>query len=332
MKIGFVVNNIFTEWADYTTTVLARSANILGHEVWYISINDFAYDADENIHAFAYNATKADNSTHTTFLDYIRGSSSTKHYINIADLDVLMLRNDPAEDATARPWARLAGINFGRFAASQNVLVLNDPDGLSKAINKLYFQFYPKSIRPDTLITRDRDQIKQFAQERNTIVIKPLFGSGGRNVFLVRPEDTPNINQMIDAVSRDGYVIAQEYLPEAINGDVRVFLMNGELLQVDGKIAAFRRIRSGGDMRSNMTAGASSAAYEPDENIYNIVEQISPILKADGLFLVGIDMVGDKLMEINVFSPGGLLSACEFNGVDYAAAIIEDIEKKLAPT
>ena len=88
------------------------------------------------------------------------------------------------------------------------------------------------------------------------IVLKPLQGSGGASVVLVRPEDMPNLNQMIDAVSRDGFVIAQEYLPAAAEGDTRLFLMNGLPLGVKGRYAAFRRVRSGGDMRSNIhTAG-----------------------------------------------------------------------------
>lgn len=329
MKIGFVVNNVFTEWDDYTTTSLAYEATISGHEVWYISVNDFAYDADENIHAYAYCAHKEKTGSRVEFLEYIRSADSKKSYINLAEFDVIFLRNDPSEDAHERPWARLAGINFSRFAIRQGVLVLNDPEGLCKSINKLYLQHFPKEVRPLTLITRDREQIKRFFHQQGTIVIKPLYGSGGRNVFLVRPEDAPNMNQMIDAVSRDGYIIAQEYLADAINGDVRVFLLNGEILAENDRIAAFRRIRPGDDMRSNMTVGATTIHYAPTPEVYQLVEKISPILKRDGLFFVGIDMVGKKLMEINVFSPGGLISAEAYNAINFSNLVIKDIEHKI---
>ena len=329
MKIAFVVNNVLTEKTDYTTTVLVLAASKLGHEVWYISVHDFVYDTDESIHAFAYSTANADRNSLQQFLDDVRSSSNSKQYLNLATLDVLMLRNDPAEDARDRPWARLAGINFSQFAIKQGVLVLNDPEGLNKAVNKLYLQHFPKEIRPETLVTRDREQIRHFAHQHGTIVIKPLFGSGGRNVFLIRPDDTPNINQMVDAVFRDGYAIAQEYLPAAVNGDVRVFLVNGELLTQGDKIAAFRRIRAGEDMRSNMTAGATSAPYEPGPEVYDLVEKVSPLIKSDGLFLVGLDMVGNKIMEINVFSPGGLESAELFSGVRFSNSIIEAIENKV---
>ena len=138
------------------------------------------------------------------------------------------------------------------------VIVLNDPNGLAKAMNKMYFQLFPEEVRPATLITRDKEEIRTFAKEHgNNIVLKPLQGSGGSNVFLVRKDDMANLNQMVEAVSRDGYVIAQEYLPAAAEGDTRLFLMNGEPLRYKGKYAAFRRIRSGEDMRSNIHAGGN---------------------------------------------------------------------------
>ena len=330
MKIAFVINNILTEWPGYTTTCLAYEATKMSHEVWYISVGDFVYDTDESVHANACSTALADMTSLASFINSIRNSETSKKYINVEELDALMLRNDPAEDAQARPWGRLAGINFSRFAALKNVLVLNDPDGLSKAINKLYLQLFPREIRPETLITMDKNQVKAFAEKQGVIVIKPLVGSGGRNVFLLRPEDQPNMNQMLESVSRDGYIIAQEYLPDAVNGDVRVFLMNGELLQVDGKIAAFRRVRKGGDMRSNMSAGATSAPHEvTPASLYNLANKISPIVKQDGLFLTGIDVVGDKIMEINVFSPGGIDSANKFNNVNFATAIIDNINNKV---
>ena len=145
------------------------------------------------------------------------------------------LRNDPSTDAIARPWAANIGIQFGRVAMRHGVVVLNDPDGLSRASSKMYFQLFPEEVRPHTLITRDRDEIKAFAREVGTIVIKPLQGAGGASVFLVRPDDIPNLNQMIDAVSGDGYVIAQEYLTAAEKGDLRLFLLNGQPLRYNLK-------------------------------------------------------------------------------------------------
>ena len=330
MKIAFVVNDIKTEQSGYTTTHLALAATNLGHEAWYINVSGFCYEADENVHAKATRVVKEGHRSCKSYLDDLRGKQAIIENINVAEMDVLMLRNDPSEDATTRPWARLAGINFARFAMSQGVLVVNDPDGLTQAVNKLYLQQFPAEVRPAALITRDRQQIKDFNKEMGgTIVLKPLFGSGGRNVFLMRPEDMPNANQMIDAVSRDGYIIAQEYLPEAVHGDTRLFMLNGEPLCHKGHYAALRRIRRDGDMRSNMTAGASSAPAVINDAILELAELIRPQLLHDGMFFVGLDIVGNKLMEINVFSPGGLESASAFTDVKFSQLIIQDLERKL---
>jgi glutathione synthase len=124
----------------------------------------------------------------------------------------------------------------------QGRIVLNDPDGLSKALNKMYFQDFPEEVRPRTLITRNRDDIKAFARRKSgRIVLKPLQGSGGQSVFLVRPEDASNLNQMIDAISRDGYVIAQEYLPAAARGRHAAVHDERRAAVREGKYAAFRR-------------------------------------------------------------------------------------------
>jgi glutathione synthase len=148
-------------------------------------------------------------------------------------------------------------------------------------------------------------------------------------VFLVRPSDIPNLNQMIDAVSRDGYVIAQEYLSRAEDGDVRLFMMNGVPLQSKGHFAAFRRIRAGGDLRSNVHVGGEKAAAVVDATILRVAEIVRPKLVQDGMFLVGLDVVGDKLMEINVFSPGGLGNAQLFEKVNFSSLVIEAIERKV---
>jgi glutathione synthase len=240
-----------------------------------------------------------------------------------------LLRNDPSTDTGQRSWAQAAGLIFGRMAMRRGVIVLNDPDGLSRAQNKMYFQDFPEEVRPRTLITRERSEIREFARDLGRIVLKPLQGSGGASVFLVRQEDLPNLNQMIDAVSRDGYVIAQEYLPAAETGDTRLFVMNGQPLRYKGKYCAFRRLRKGYDMRSNVHVGGEIAKAEIGETELGLAEMVRPKLVMDGMFLVGLDIVGDKLMEINVFSPGGLGSAQKLEGSRFTRTVIEALERKV---
>jgi glutathione synthase len=330
MKIGFVVNDISTELDVYTTTRLALTALGMGHEPWHIGVGDFAYDPDGTIVARCTSVPGKKYASPEAFLKALRGEKAVTERMAISDLDVIMLRSDPAADAVERPWAVQAGVLFCRRALDQGVVVLNNPEGLAKALNKMYFQDFPDEVRPRTIITRDREDIKAFAKEEGgNIVLKPLQGSGGQSVFLVRPEDAPNLNQMIDAVSRDGYVVAQEYLSEAEKGDTRFFLMNGEPLMTEGKYAAFRRVRSGDDMRSNMTAGGRVKKAKIDQVALRIAEIVRPKLVMDGMFLVGLDIVGEKLMEINVFSPGGLHSAGALEEVDFTKTVIESLERKV---
>ncbi len=330
MKLGLVVNDVKTEEAGYTTSRMAVAAINRGHDVWVIGVGDLAYDPDDRIRARATGAPKSKYKNSETYLRDLRGRNAVHERVTVDEFDVLMLRNDPSTDVVARPWAATAGIQFGRVAMRHGVIVLNDPNGLAKGLSKMYFQTFPEEVRPRTLITRDRNEIKAFARdEGGTIVLKPLTGSGGQSVFLVRPDDLPNLNQMIDSISRDGYVIAQEYLPAAAEGDTRLFLMNGQPLRYRGKYAAFRRVRSGDDMRSNIHAGGLLRQAEIGESHLRIAEMVRPKLVGDGMFLVGLDIVGDKLMEINVFSPGGLGSAQKFEDVNFSRAVIEALERKV---
>jgi glutathione synthase len=330
MRVGFVVNDIATEESVYTTTRLAMAAVNRRHEAWLIGATDFAYDPDEYIRARAKAAPPGRYKSTQVFLEQLRGPKGISKRITIEDLDVLMLRSDPAQDQNHRSWAQSAGIMFGRAALQHGVIVLNDPNGLAKAMNKMYFQLFPEEVRPKTLITRDRGEIKEFAKEHSQgVVIKPLQGSGGQGVFRIRQDDLGNLNQAIEAVSRDGYVVAQEYLPAASEGDTRLFVMNGQPLRYKGKYAAFRRIRTGDDIRSNIHAGGEKAQAIVDAQMLRIAEIVRPKLVEDGMFLAGLDIVGDKLMEINVFSPGGLGSARSFEGVNFAHAVIEALERKV---
>jgi glutathione synthase len=330
MKIGFVVNDIMTEQIGYTTTRLGMWSINRGHDVWVMGLGDLAYDPDESIRARARTVPKKQYKSAETYLSVLKGKKAIMERITVDELDVLMLRSDPANDIGARSWAATAGINFGRIAMRHGVIVLNDPNGLAKAVNKTYFQLFPEEVRPRTLITRDAAEIRNFAKEQGgNIVLKPLQGSGGTGVFLVRPEDRSNLNQIVESLLRDGYIIAQEYLPAASEGDTRLFMMNGQPLRYKGKYAAFRRMRTGDDIRSNVHAGGKIMQAEITDSHLQLAEMVRPKLVQDGMFLVGLDIVGNKLMEINVFSPGGLGSAQKFEKVNFSHAVINALERKV---
>ena len=328
MKIGFVVNDVATELPTYTTTRLALAASQAGHEVSLMGLGDFAYEPDGSMSARARQASGKRYRSLERYLEDVQKPEVVKQ-LDIGEFDVVMLRNDPAEDANEKPWAATAAIAFGQLFAEAGVLVVNDPSSLANALSKAYFQHFPKTVRPRTLISRDEALISSFIDELGgRAVLKPLQGSGGSGVFLVDRKESPNLSQIIEAIARDGYVVAQEYLKEAEEGDIRMFVMNGVPLQVDGAYAAFRRRNTTGDMRSNMKVGGKAEAVDVTPEMLHMVDLIRPKLVADGMFLVGLDIVGDKLMEVNVFTPGGLGSCQALYDVDFAPAVIADLERK----
>ena len=333
MLIAFFVNTMQDESENYTTTLLAHEASRRGHDVCYITPEDFVFDVDDRMRAharFVPSGKQPRRRTLARFFKDLQSVARETELVDMADIDVLMLRNDPSDDAADRPWAEDVGIQFGRRAARQGVLVLNDPGALSQAINKLYFQSFPREVRAETLITRFPSDIKEFARKHGgNVVLKPLQGSGGQGVFLVNRKSGQNLNQIIEAVSRDGYVIAQSYVPEAEKGDIRLFLMNGVPLQVDGKYAAMRRVADKGDIRSNIHAGGKPQPVRITERELRVAERIRPKLLEDGMFLVGIDIIGDTILEVNVFSPGNLGACSEMAGVNFAGAILASVERKV---
>jgi glutathione synthase len=301
----------------------------MGHEVWVMGVDDFSHDPDGSLSAIARRASAKGQRTLKTFLEKVQ-SDETIEKLVIDDLDILMMRNDPAEDVTDRPWAVASGFLFGQLAVSRGVLVLNDPASLANAVNKTYFQHFPDEVRPRTMISRDTEAITAFIDElHGKAVLKPLQGSGGAGVFLVSGKESPNVNQMIEALSRDGYIVVQEYLAAAKDGDTRLFVMNGMPLERDGQYAAFQRVNESADMRSNTHAGGEARPVKVTGEMLHLVDLVRPKLIEDGMFLVGLDIVGDKLMEVNVFSPGGLGSSENLYEVDFTEPVIEALEHKV---
>lgn len=330
MRLGFVVNDVMTEQAVYTTTRLALTAHRAGHEVWTMGVGDLAYDPDESVRATARRARSSKPRSLEAFLGELQSDRAVVERISVDELDVLLLRNDPAADSEARPWAQMPAVLFGQIAARHGVTVLNDPAALARAANKLYLQEFPEQIRPRTMITHRReDVLRFFAEKERDIVLKPLQGSGGHNVFLLRRSDSANANQIIETVLREGYVVAQEYLRAAAEGDTRLLMLNGVPLQRDGKYAAIRRMAENGDLRSNMHAGGRCEAAVVDDVILRLADLVRPKLVQDGMFFVGLDIAGEKVMEINIFSPGGLGSVEAVTGSDFSIDVLNAIERKV---
>ncbi|MGE8429168.1 MAG: glutathione synthase [Sphingobacterium sp.] len=329
MKIAFVINQTHKETARFTTTLLALKAHQMGHEIYYIGLADFYYES-AYIAAHVRKVLPDQMLTSANHLmEALRATEKTKMILE--DMDVVWLRFDPVLDMVNRPWAAASALQFAALLKEKGVWVINDPDSLSRASNKLYLEGFDESIRPKTIVTRNYiDVIEFFEQQNKLIILKPLKGSGGKNVFLINKDNQQNLKQTVEAIARDGYVIGQEYLPEAVRGDIRFFLLNGEPISINGKYAAVHRVQQGDEIRSNVHQGAKTQAAIISPELLIMVDKIRDKLVQDGMYFVGLDVVGDRIMEINVFSPGALCQTEEIVKEDFSALIIKKLTEKVA--
>jgi len=332
LNLLFFVTDLAKEKANYTTYRLAVTALSRGHNVYHMSANEFTVRNDNTVIIPAKRAPKRNYRDAIPYFEDLTESPKVEH-LKLSEIDVLMLRSDPSLAQGEMSWAQTAGIQLGRMARKDGVVVLNDPEGLNMALTKMYLQLFPETVRPRTVITQNVEDIKVFAKSLDgNMILKPVQGSAGKGVFLVPQNDFSNLNQIVQALSKDGYIIAQEYLQEAEKGDTRLFLMNGEPLKYKGKYAAFRRLRKSDDVRSNVHVGGTIAKAEVTDEMLEIADALRPRLVMDGMFLVGLDLIGNKVIEINVFCPGGLRNAQKLEGVDFTKAVVDAIERKVKAT
>ena len=328
-----MVSELAAERPVYTTITVALAALRRGHEVWFVDLSDFAWDPDDRIRARARSTRPRPygDDAGEQYLADLTGEAARRERIAVDELDVLWLRSEPSFDAATRPEVQSMAFAFGRAAQERGVVVVSDPDGLARALaDKLYSQRLPRALRPSTLVTCDADEIVAFADaRRGDVVVKPLQGGAGHAVFFVR-EGEPNLRQIVDAVGRYGYVVVQEYLPAARDGTIRLFMVDGRPLELDGRHAVLRHVPLEGDGRSNFRVSGTIAPAELDAAALAVAETVGPVLAADGMFLVGLDIVGDKLLEANLFSPGGLRGAERLQGVRFSDAVVAAMEEKVA--
>ncbi len=331
MKICFVISDIKTETCG-TTVVILKKAHERGHEVYVMSVGDFIFHRDEDISLRCKKIPKTVKGEKVEeFWSQVQDDELKYQVVPSTDMDILFLRNNPTEETSDRHWAEHSGIAFARMIQQSGVLVLNDAFAMSHAfIDKLYFEELPAEIKPNSLITRNKEDLLKFWKDNGKkMVLKPLEGSGGQDVYLI-DEDKKNFNQIVDTLITKGYIIAQEFLPDVSKGDVRVILMNGKILEQDGQKAVIRRVSSDkSEFRSNLSLGAKAKKAKLTPAMEHIVNLTAPKLIRDGLFFVGLDIVKDKLIEINVLSPGGL-DHCEEIGIpDFTDTVIDALERKI---
>ncbi|GAB4426438.1 MAG: glutathione synthase [Turneriella sp.] len=285
-----------------TSFALMLEAQAQGHTIWLLERGDLSVQAGK-LYANARQARVADDADHPFEL-------GTPERLPADQLDVLFVRTDPPfnSDYLTDTWLL--------SHAGDRPVVLNNPEGLRNINEKIWVARFA-DLTPTTLITADRAEFLAFLQQYQRVVIKPTDGFGGSAVFVLQAGDK-NAAVTFETLSRaNRYVIVQEYLPEANEGDKRILLLQGEIL------GAVLRLHSDTDHRNNFAAGGKPEKTAITKAERKICERLKPFLMENGIFLAGIDVIGEKLIEVNVTSPTCLREMQHYYSENLAAKIIE---------
>ena len=251
---------------------------------------------------------------------FYKNAAFRKVKLPLAGFDAIVMRSDPPLNVTA--------LNF-LDSVRDDVFIMNDIDGLRIANNKLYTSSFDdpnNRFIPKTYVSKTPDYLESVLQNSATdkMIMKPLDGYGGAGVIMVEKQAQASFRSLLDFYinnSPDGnYVILQEYVEGADEGDVRILMLNGEA------IGAMKRVPAKGDVRSNVHAGGTVVKHVLTKTEKELCKLIGPKLVRDGLYFVGIDVINGKLIEVNVLSPGGIMRINKLNRVKLQTKIIDFIE------
>jgi glutathione synthase len=291
-----------------STFALMLEAQARGHKLLYYGPRDLTFREGRitaRVRPLSVRAVKGDHFVLNESFVY-----------DLSEADVVLMRQDPPFD--------MAYITATHILERlpPKTLVVNDPEQVRNAPEKLFVTEF-KTLIPPTLITSDKNEIREFRDQYKDIILKPLYGNGGAGVFRVRPDDE-NLGSLLEMFTlfyREP-VIVQRYLKEVRQGDKRVILVDGEFA------GAINRVPAAGEARSNMHVGGRPEKTELTAREREICAAIGPELKRRGLIFTGIDVIGDYITEINVTSPTGIQEVRRFGGADIASLIWDAIERR----
>ncbi len=239
----------------------------------------------------------------------------------LADFDAIIMRKDPPFDSEY-----FYATHLLEQAEREGARVFNKPRTLRDHPEKLAIMEFPQYVSP-TLVTRSADEVRAFHAEHKDIILKPLDGMGGMGIFRVKA-DALNLGSIIETLNKDGAetIMVQRFVPEIAQGDKRILLIGGEPVPF-----SLARIPQGTEVRGNLAAGGLGVAQPLSDSDWAIARAMGPVLAARGLLLVGIDVIGDRLTEINVTSPTCFQEITQQAGFDVPAMFITALEAALAP-
>ena len=312
MKIVAQMDDIFSIniKAD-TTFLMLQEAQSRGYEIFYYTPQSMFLDVKKQKICAQISKIKLNNSS--SFCEILE-----KKYQNLTDFDVILVRQDPPFDMN------YLTTTYFLEKIKDLVLIVNDPSNIRNCPEKLFVTNFP-NLTPPTIISSNLEIIKEFHKEHKKIILKPLYSFGADGVILI-DESSQNLASNFEMMQKlyKAPLIAQKFLSEISNGDKRIFLLDGE------PIGAVARVAQKGEIRSNLHIGGSAQKAQLTNRDLEICREISPHLKKLNLLLVGIDVIGDFLTEINVTSPTCIPEINELNNQKLQTKILEAIEKKLS--
>ena len=310
MKIAFQMDPIESVDINADSTFrLAEEAQIRGHDLYVYTPSDLTFNRGKIA------AKVRSISLKRTIGEHVRFGSL--EIIDLTEFDVIWLRQDPPFDM-----GYITNTHLLDLVASET-LIVNDPFWVRNFPEKLLVLKFPDLI-PDTLISRDLEEIKEFKRKFKDIIIKPLYGNGGAGIFRLKEDDKnlTSLHELFSSFSSEP-LIAQAFIPEVKNGDKRIILVDGD------PVGAINRVPKAGEIRSNMHVGGKAERAKLSQREKEICTAIGPTLKSRGQIFVGIDIIGDYLTEINVTSPTGIQELERFDKKNIAEMIWHAVEKKL---
>jgi glutathione synthase len=310
MKIAFQMDPIENVDINADSTFrLAEEAQNRGHDLYVYTPNDLTFNRGKITAKVRSISLKRKIGDHVNL--------GALEILALSEFDVIWLRQDPPFDMGYITNTHLLDL------IGQETLIVNNPFWVRNLPEKLLVLEFPDLI-PDTLISRDLEEIKKFKSEFNDIIIKPLYGNGGAGIFRLREDDKnlASLYELFSDISSEP-LIAQAFLPDVKNGDKRIILIDGE------PVGAINRVPKAGETRSNMHVGGKAEPAKLNQRDREICSALGPILKSKGQIFVGIDVIGAYLTEINVTSPTGIQELERFDKVNVAEMIWQAVEKRV---
>lgn len=314
MKFAFIIDPIQRLDPCHDTSVaIMEAAQELGHEVWIAQANQLSV-----INSKAWGILQPVKLTPITLVDdrWVAPSPwfelGDRSHQPLESMDAVFMRVDPPVTT-----AYLYATYILDYIDPTKTLVVNSPRGIRAANEKMYALQFTQAI-PETIVSQDRDTIRQFLEAKGAAVLKPLGGKAGEGILFLDPNDR-NFNSLVEISTLQGQlpIMVQTYLPEAKEGDKRIVLLNGE------PIGTVNRIPTGREFRGNMAVGGRVAKTEITDRELEICAHLAPTLQKDGLIFVGIDVIGGYLTEVNVTSPTGVREIDRLEGVRLGQRVIQ---------